>query len=219
MQSELFVPRCAAAQAWFCLAADSQVSALSAVATELPAISDESLSGAGLATTRSAPHGACDCVPGAGCPSSSKCTPKHVLWLPLGDSITWGCNGPTIQDCHADSGSYRVPLALALTQHPLGSPDNVGFNISTMGTLTTGPPYVPAAWLKHEGHPGWQINTIDNILNQSLATSPVPPDLVTIHLGTPTIPRLRATHTVVSVTIMGAQVRMIATPKSAQRPW
>ena len=129
------------------------------------------------------PHGACDCVPGAGCPSSPKCTPKPVLWLPLGDSITWGCNGPTIQDCHADSGSYRVPLALALTQHPLGSPDNVGFNISTMGTLTTGPPYVPAAWLKHEGHPGWQINTIDNILNRSLATSPVAPDLVTIHLG------------------------------------
>jgi hypothetical protein len=55
-----------------------------------------------------------------------------------------------------------------------------------MGTLTTGPPYVPAAWLKHEGHPGWQINTIDNILNRSLATSPVPPDLVTIHLGAST---------------------------------
>ena len=36
--------------------------------------------------------------------------------MPLGDSITWGCNGPTIQDCHADSASYRVPLALALSQ-------------------------------------------------------------------------------------------------------
>lgn len=22
---------------------------------------------------------------------------KDVLWLPLGDSITWGCTGPTIQ--------------------------------------------------------------------------------------------------------------------------
>ena len=43
--------------------------------------------------------------------------------------------------------------------------------------------YVPRQWLKHEGHPGWQINTIDNILNRSLATSPVAPDLVTIHLG------------------------------------
>ena len=24
----------------------------------------------------------------------------NVLWLPLGDSITWGCTGPTIEDCH-----------------------------------------------------------------------------------------------------------------------
>ena len=44
--------------------------------------------------------------------------------------------------------------------------------------------YVPQSWLKHEGHPGWQINTIDNILNKSLATSAVAPDLITIHLGT-----------------------------------
>ena len=135
-------------------------------------------------------HGRCDCPPGEACPSDSRCKPKNVLWLPLGDSITWGCNGPTIQDCHLDSASYRIPLALALSQHPLSKPrgvagpDSVGFNISTMGTLTTGPPYVPSSWLKHEGHPGWQINTIDGILNRSLATSPVLPDLVTIHLGT-----------------------------------
>ena len=132
------------------------------------------------------PHGACDCLP-TGCPATlpARCAPKDVLWLPLGDSITWGCNGPTIQDCHADSASYRVPLALALSQHPLGSPDRVGLNITTMGTLTTGPPYVPAAWLKHEGHPGWQINTIDGILNKSLATSATSPDLITIHLWAP----------------------------------
>ena len=53
-----------------------------------------------------------------------------------------------------------------------------------MGTLETGPPYVPRQWLKHEGHPGWQINTIDGILKKSLATSAQPPDLITIHLGT-----------------------------------
>mmetsp|Transcript_31162 Transcript_31162/g.81716 ORF Transcript_31162/g.81716 Transcript_31162/m.81716 type:complete len:261 (+) Transcript_31162:92-874(+) len=110
--------------------------------------------------------------------------PRNVLWLPLGDSITWGCTGPTIKDCHSDSAGYRIPLALALSQHPLGSPANVGFNLSTMGTLTTGPPYVPKQWLAHEGHPGWQINMVDGILNKSLATSVQPPDLVTIHLGT-----------------------------------
>lgn len=129
------------------------------------------------------PHGACDCGP-AGCPAGlpASCAPRDVLWLPLGDSITWGCNGPTIQDCHADSGSYRVPLALALTQHPLGDPAKVGLNISTCGTLETGPPYVPRQWLRHEGHPGWQINTIDNIWNRSVATCAEAPDLITIHL-------------------------------------
>ena len=78
-----------------------------------------------------------------------------------------------------------MPLAFALTQPALGPPDSVGFNVSTMGTLTNGgASYVPEQWTKHEGHPGWQINTIDNILDKSLATSPTPPDLVTIHLGT-----------------------------------
>lgn len=167
-------------------------------AQSLPAAS-AGTTGAGAAALLTAPdadtqppYGKCDCPPGKPCPTDPECKPKDVLWLPLGDSITWGCNGPTIQDCHLDSASYRVPLALALSQHPLSaqgkrfsgqSPASVGFNISTMGTLTTGPPYVPAAWLNHEGHPGWQINTIDNILNKSLATSPVPPDLITIHLG------------------------------------
>eukprot|EP01050_Picozoa_sp_SAG11_P031449 SAG11_NODE_9774_length_881_cov_1.658568_1_plen_142_part_01 len=99
----------------------------------------------------------CDCTP-SGCPATPPKGCKRaqdVLWLPLGDSITWGCNSPTIQDCHADSASYRVPLALALSQHPLGPSSGTGFNISTMGTLETGPPYVPRQWLKHEGHPGW----------------------------------------------------------------
>lgn len=51
-------------------------------------------------------RGACDCTP-SGCPipTPSGCTAaRSVLWLPLGDSITWGCNGPTIQDCHSDTG-------------------------------------------------------------------------------------------------------------------
>lgn len=53
-----------------------------------------------------------------------------------------------------------------------------------MGTLITGPIYTPAQWHRHEGHPGWQINEVDEILNKSLATSARPPDLITIHLGT-----------------------------------
>jgi hypothetical protein len=106
--------------------------------------------------------------------------PQNVLWLPLGDSISFGCTGPTIQDCHADAAGYRVPLALALTQAPLGSPDLLGFNVSTMGTSTTGPAYVPAQWLHHDGHPGWTIPMIDNLLPKSLATSQQRPDIITM---------------------------------------
>ena len=110
--------------------------------------------------------------------------PANVLWLPLGDSITFGCTGPTIQDCHQEGGSYRVPLAFALSQPPLGPPNGIGFNITTMGTLLTGPSYVPKQWLRHEGHPGWRIDMIDKQLDKALATSQRSPDLITIHLGT-----------------------------------
>ena len=114
--------------------------------------------------------------------------PANVLWLPLGDSITFGCTGPTAQDCHQEAGSYRVPLAFALSQPPLdpktGPPSGIGFNITTMGTLFTGPSYVPQQWLRHEGHPGWRIDMIDTQLDKALATSQRRPDLVTIHLGT-----------------------------------
>ena len=119
-----------------------------------------------------------------GCVRRATALPSPHFKLTLSAPPPAGCDGPTIEDCHSDSAGYRVPLALALSQHPLGMPSSAGFNITTMGTLETGPPYVPRQWLKHEGHPGWQINTIDNILVQSLATSKQLPDLITIHLGT-----------------------------------
>ena len=77
-----------------------------------------------------------------------------------------------------------MPLALALQEPPCGGCGLAGgsFNISTMGTLSTGPDYLPVQWHKHEGHPGWRIAMIDDQLNASLATSPIPPDMITIHL-------------------------------------
>ena len=110
----------------------------------------------------------------------SSSTPQNVLWLPLGDSITFGCTGPTIQDCHSDSAGYRIPLALALSQAPLGAPDLTGFNITTMGTATTGPSYVPSAWTHHCGFPGWTIPMIDNFLPKAFASSKQSPDLITM---------------------------------------
>jgi hypothetical protein len=109
---------------------------------------------------------------------------QNVLWLPLGDSITFGCTGPTIKDCHHDGGGYRVPLAFALSQPALGDPSNAGFNITTMGTDQTGPAYVPSSWLRHCGFPGWTIPMMDNFLPKAFASNPSRPDLITIHLGT-----------------------------------
>ena len=106
--------------------------------------------------------------------------PKDLLWLPLGDSITWGCGTDASPrggaGCVGDAGGYRVPLAWSLSQ--------MGYNVSTMGTLTTGPSYVPNQWIHHEGHPGWRFDQIDKLLNQSFATSRRLPDVITIHLGT-----------------------------------
>ena len=105
---------------------------------------------------------------------------KGLLWLALGDSITWGCGTDSpphgADSCVKDAGGYRIPLAWSLSQ--------AGFNVSTMGTLRTGPDYVPAQWLRHEGHDGWRIDQIDAVLNASFASSAAAPDLVTIHLGT-----------------------------------
>lgn len=97
---------------------------------------------------------------------------QNVLWLPLGDSITFGCTGPTIQDCHPDCGGYRVPLAFALSQPALGDPTNAGFNITTMGTDRTGPSFVPSQWTRHCGFPGWTIPMIDNFLPKAFASNP-----------------------------------------------
>lgn len=110
-----------------------------------------------------------------------------LVWLPLGDSITFGCgstNQPgtdviVIMDpnftCPSICGGYRTPTAQALASR--------GQIVSTMGTMESGPAQYPQ-WIKHEGHPGWRIDMADAILPQSLASSPVPPDIITIHLGT-----------------------------------
>ena len=112
---------------------------------------------------------------------------RSVLWLPLGDSITFGCVGPTMEDCHADGGGYRVPLAFALSQPALGAPNATstrGFNVTTMGTEQTGPATVPAAWTRHCGFPGWTIPRMDSFLPTAFNSSTTRPDLITIHLGT-----------------------------------
>ena len=93
----------------------------------------------------------------------------HITWLPLGDSITWGCgNGilPHVDPpgcratrahlnecgCERDSGSYRIPVAQALEQWNITA--------TTVGSLTAGPASSPTTWQHHEGHPGWTIEQV-----------------------------------------------------------
>ena len=56
-------------------------------------------------------------------------TAADILWLPLGDSITWGCGTDGAPRgsaaCAKDAGGYRVPLAWALSQQGHNVP---GFN-------------------------------------------------------------------------------------------
>ena len=108
---------------------------------------------------------------------------RNLTYLALGDSITWGCGSQAAPEgpwsgtfCGADDGGYRVPLCAAL--------DQAGHTVNTMGALRTGPAWAPRNWTLHAGYSGWRIDQVDQVLNASLRTSAVPPNLVTIHLGT-----------------------------------
>lgn len=61
---------------------------------------------------------------------------SHFSWMPLGDSITWGCNNGILPfepngGCEADAASYRIPTAQALEQ--------TGITITTVGSRSSGP--------------------------------------------------------------------------------
>ena len=102
----------------------------------------------------------------------------HLRWLPLGDSITWGCgNGilPHVPNggCERDAGSYRIPTAQALEQWNI--------TIETVGSLMAGPSSAPEQWQHHEGHPGWTAVNIESISSHWITTAP---DMITVLLGT-----------------------------------
>jgi lysophospholipase L1-like esterase len=103
---------------------------------------------------------------------------SHFTWLPLGDSITWGCgNGflPHVPNggCEADAGSYRIPTAQALEQ--------ANITVTTVGSLVAAPASAPAAWRAHEGHPGWRIDQLNATARSVWA--PLQPQVVTMLVG------------------------------------
>jgi lysophospholipase L1-like esterase len=96
------------------------------------------------------------------CPDDALCR-----ILPLGNSITDGIGMP---------GGYRVELfSLSLES---------GFDIDYVGSLSNGPATVdgvpfPSA---HEGHSGWTIQQINNIVNQGVVE--IGADIILLHIGT-----------------------------------
>ena len=108
--------------------------------------------------------------------------------LPLGDSITLGCGSTGMpagdNGCAAEAVGYRVPMMLALSQALTGTNSTV----HTVGTLSNGPPSLAATgWLRHDGHPGFRIDQLDNTNGQSLYFDrwvAQRPDIITLHLGT-----------------------------------
>lgn len=102
---------------------------------------------------------------------------SHFTWLPLGDSITWGCGNGVLphepnDGCEADAASYRIPTCQALEQSNI--------TITTLGNRTAGPASSPLQWRNHEGHPGWRIDELNNIAPTWAALNP---DVVTMLVG------------------------------------
>ena len=114
---------------------------------------------------------------------------QEIRILPLGDSITFGCGSDGLPggsaDCASDAGGYRVPLlqALSSTYWKDDNAREAQLNVSTVGSLRTGPSYVPSWWLNHEGHPGWRIDQIDDPAERGRWVK-TNPDIITVHLGT-----------------------------------
>lgn len=103
-------------------------------------------------------------VGGDPCPPAG--TPCRIL--PLGDSITFGVGGT--------GGGYRVPLF----RHALRDRHAITF----VGTQMNGPAMVDGAPFPqlHEGHSGWVIIQLTNIIERVLASEK--PHIVTLMIGT-----------------------------------
>jgi len=102
---------------------------------------------------------------------------SHFTWLPLGDSISWGCGNGVLAHaphggCELDAASYRIPTAQALEQ--------ANITITTVGSLLAGPASSPMAWRAHEGHPGFRI---DQLAALAPAWAALAPQVVTMLVG------------------------------------
>jgi lysophospholipase L1-like esterase len=101
--------------------------------------------------------------------------------MPLGDSITWGEGSASAQppdyiaSPRPHDGGYRAPLYRALTD---GGVSNESFVF--VGSVQTGPPWMPEEQQHHEGHPGF---TIAQVLALAPTWSAFAADIALIMLG------------------------------------
>ena len=104
-------------------------------------------------------------------------TPVKIM--PLGDSITEGCNGLITDDNYM--ASYRQKLYLDLT--------GAGYGVNFVGSLQSGNLLTPAFDTDHEGYAGYTAascpygagEVVTNVYNWLTAH---PADVVLLHIGT-----------------------------------
>ncbi|MEE9444391.1 MAG: GDSL-type esterase/lipase family protein [Cocleimonas sp.] len=105
--------------------------------------------------------------------------------LPLGDSITHGAG---YNFANPDHSSYRDELYELL--------NGAQFNFEFVGTDAS--TYTQANGtsieLKHEGHPSWRADEIDNNLTSWLTSYGVPVDIALVHAGTNDILQTQGTN-------------------------
>jgi len=102
---------------------------------------------------------------------------KQNRILPLGASITYGCGGSCSGNlsknfCNSCDGGYRAPLWTALKEQ--------GINFTFVGSLLGGPVEMGED-RRNEGHSGWRIDQLGNIIVSTMHT--FVPDTILIHVG------------------------------------
>ncbi|MDJ0556128.1 MAG: SGNH/GDSL hydrolase family protein [Microcoleaceae cyanobacterium MO_207.B10] len=88
---------------------------------------------------------------------------QTVKIMPLGDSITDGYNVP---------GGYRINLWKKLIDE--------GFNFEFVGSMKNGPESLPDK--NHEGHSGWRIDQINQLIKRWLKKAQ--PEIILLMIGT-----------------------------------
>ena len=112
------------------------------------------------------------------------CNLSAIKIMPLGDSITQGCN--SIIGCYEEDEPYMVGYRQKLYRDLIDG----GYDVAFVGNLSAGVLAQPPIFdIYHEGHPGWCADgcsypyyDIKDNVNNFLSNNPT--DIVLLHIGT-----------------------------------